>query len=351
MAKKKILYFCSGRSSFVENDLEIITKEYNVGVFVFRPKTKFYTPLSYLKQFFFILKNIFSADAFCCFFGGHHSLLPAVMGFIFRKPCFIFTGGTDCVSFPSIAYGNFSKKVLGKITEISYRFTTHIVPVHKSLVECDYTYQDNDFPKQGFLYFCKDLKTPYTSIDLGFDPNKWENESVKNPNSFITVAAGLGNNYRMALKGIDLILEAAEKFPNAHFSIVGFADVNSLSNKPKNVKTYGLLDSEQLKKLYGEHEFYLQVSMSEGFPNAICEAMLCSCIPIASTVGAMPDIVGDAGFLLDKRDAEKFEKLIVTAMQCDKKIFSKKAKERIESHYPKEVRVKKVLDLFSKIIS
>jgi len=147
MAKKKLLYFCSSRSSFVENDLEIITQKYDVSVFIFHPKTKFYTPFTYCKQFFFILKNIFSADAYCCFFGGHHSLLPAFMGFVFRKPCIIFTGGTDCVSFPSINYGNFSKKILGKITELSYRFATYIVPVHKSLVLCDYTYQDNDFPK------------------------------------------------------------------------------------------------------------------------------------------------------------------------------------------------------------
>ena len=42
--------------------------------------------------------------------------------------------------------------------------------------------------------------------------------------------------------------------------------------------------------------------MSEGFPNALCEAMLSGCIPIVSNVGAMPKIVKETGYLLLKKD-------------------------------------------------
>src|ERR1700722_19097889 len=204
--KKKALYFCAGRSSFVENDLEILSSGFDIKVFVFRPKSSFDTLLVYVKQFFFILGNIFSADILICFFASHHSLLPAFFGKLSGKPCVIVMGGTDCVSFPSIGYGNFSKTGLRGVTKLTYKWADLLLPVHKSLVECNYTYQDGDFNKQGFLYFCPGLKTPYQVINFGFDPEKWNISSKKIPDSFITVAAGLENPYRVKLKGVDLIL-------------------------------------------------------------------------------------------------------------------------------------------------
>jgi glycosyltransferase involved in cell wall biosynthesis len=347
--KKKALYFCAGRSSFVENDLQILSSAFDIKVFVFRPKTSLATIWVYLKQFFFILSNIFSADILVCFFASHHSLLPAFFGRLFGKPSVIVMGGTDCVSFPSIGYGNFSKKGLRMVTKLTYKWATILLPVHKSLIESDYTYQDSDFKKQGFLYFCPDLKTPYQVINFGFDPEKWNIASQKISNSFITVAAGLGNQYRLKLKGIDLILEAAKSFPNAHFTIIGFPDDYKFQDKPNNLTTYPYVSNDELKDLYAKNEFYIQASISEGFPNAICEAMMCGCIPIGSNVGGIPDIIGDTGFVLYKRDSEEFKKLLEQAINCDKSGYSAKARQRIISNYPKDLRKNQLLPLLLKL--
>ena len=347
--KKKALYFCAGRSSFVENDLQILSDEFEIKVFVFRPQSSPDTIWVYARQFFFILSNIFSADILVCFFASHHSLLPAFFGKLFRKPCVIVMGGTDCVSFPSIGYGNFSKKGLRMVTKLTYKWAAILLPVHKSLIECDYTYQDKDYNKQGFLYFCPGLKTPYQEINFGFDPAKWDVSMQKVPNSFITVAAGLENPYRVALKGVDLILGAAESFPNAHFTVIGFPDDYKFTNKPKNLTTYPYVSNDRLKELYGKNEFYLQVSISEGFPNAICEAMMCGCIPIGSNVGAIPDIVGDTGFILEKRDIGKFKEILSRAIDCDKPAFSNKARQRIITNYPKDLRKNQLLPLLTKL--
>ena len=95
---------------------------------------------------------------------------------------------------------------------------------------------------QGKEYtaFCKDIKTPYEVIDYGFDPEKWYSTSEKIPNSFITVASWLENPYRAKLKGVDLILEAANSFPDAHFTIVGFPDNTPLPGNPKKCKNVPL---------------------------------------------------------------------------------------------------------------
>ena len=358
MKRQTIIYFYASRSSFVENDIDILKSKFDVKEFWFNPKTKNHTPLSYIKQKLYLLANIFSCNAMIVMFGGHHSFLPAFFGKLFGKPCLIICGGTDCVSFPSIGYGNFRGGWLSVVTRWSYKLAAHLAPVHKSLAGYAYTYDDSDFKKQGILSFMPDLKTPMTVINYGFDPDKWivrrtpDGESKnKIPDSFITVAAGLEKPYRAKLKGVDLILEAATHFPEATFTIIGCPDDYKLPVRSSNIKTHSFVSNAELKDIYNQHEFYLQVSMSEGFPNAICEAMTCGCIPIGSNVGGIPDIIGDAGFILMKRDAGRFRNLLAEAIRCDKKMFSSKARSRIMEKYPEDLRRGQLLKLVDKLIN
>ena len=57
---------------------------------------------------------------------------------------------------------------------------------------------------------------------------------------------------------------------------------------------------QELKILYNESKFYFQLSNTEGFGVALCEAMLCGCVPIVSDVNFLPSIVGNSGFVLKK---------------------------------------------------
>src|ERR1051325_6850819 len=168
---KTLIYVYTSRSSFVENDITILSEKYKVKEYLFKAKDKSLTPFAYLKQFFCLLANIFSCKAMVVMFGGHQSFLPALFGKVFGKPCLIICGGTDCVAFPSINYGNFKGGILATVTRWSYKLAAHILPVHKSLIEYVYTYSDADFKKQGIKFFIPRLKTPMTVINYGFDPD------------------------------------------------------------------------------------------------------------------------------------------------------------------------------------
>lgn len=339
---KKILYFHNGLSSFVKKDIEIIEKEFELIIFHFDVTNKKKVPFFFIRQFLFILKNLFNSNIYITQFGGYHSVLPSLIAKILRKKSIIVLGGTDCVSFPSIRYGNFFKKGLKIATTISLKNASLLLPVDDTLVEYKYDYQSNDFPFQGYKYFIKNIKTPFKVINNGYDSELWKCTKVKEPQAFVTVGANLGSRFGFQLKGIDLIFEVAPLLPECKFYIVGGSSINH-KVVPRNIILLDPIPNTELADFISSKQFYLQLSMSEGFPNALCEAMLCECIPIVSSVGAMPFIVGDNGYILNKKSTRELISIIEEALNPTKEINTKMIRNRIEQNFNLELRRKTLL--------
>lgn len=265
-------------------------------------------------------------------FAGYHSFLPALVGKLTHKPFVIILGGTDSVVIPSINYGILSKGLIGKFARWSYKLTSQFAPVHESLIYSQNTYcEEAQF--QGVKHYVPGIKADFTVIHNGYDAEKFTRRPVARiKNSFITVAFDLHRPHLLKLKGVDLILSIAPSFPDCHFTIVGLSNATSC---PNNVTLLPAINQEALVEALSKHEFYFQLSLSEGFPNALCEAMLCNCIPIVSNVASMPEIVGDAGFLLMKRDATMLKALISNeVLNCDKHVLADRARKNILENYP-----------------
>ncbi len=330
-------------------DIEILQEKYDVKEFFFDTTTKSNYIFQFIKQKLFILANIFGAKLIVCQFAGHYSFLPILYAKLFYKRSVIVAGGTDCVAFPSINYGNFNTRLMRFTTSFSFKNCDLILPVHQTLVEYDYTYQPNDFPKQGFTYFIKGLKTKVEVIHNGYDSKKWFCNSVKEKASFITIGAGLGSRFGFNLKGIDLIFEIAPKFPETFFYIVGGSSIKTKA--PANVKLLENIPNDQIQPLLSKMQFYLQLSLSEGFPNALSEGMLCECVPIVSNVGGMPEIVSDCGYILKHKNIDELESLIRSALNNnDVNTLGKKARKRIEENYTFDSRKNKLLSALKKLV-
>jgi glycosyltransferase involved in cell wall biosynthesis len=82
------------------------------------------------------------------------------------------------------------------------------------------------------------------------------------------------------------------------------------------------------------------LSVWEGFPSAPCEAMLCECVPIASPVAALPEIIGDTGYILERKDPDQLEALIAQALTSDLDLLGRKARQRIMERFPPTERLK-----------
>ncbi len=77
----------------------------------------------------------------------------------------------------------------------------------------------------------------------------------------------------------------------------------------------GNQNQETIKKGYQESHFLILPSLSEGWPKVVAESMFWACLPIASKVSCVPNMMGngDRGILLDlklEEDVKKIESIL-----------------------------------------
>jgi len=346
--KPILLYFHPGMATFIQKDLEIISKDWRIVLFEFRQSQKQLIPWEFLRQFLFLVRYSFIAKRLVCMFGGYHSLLPAMFGWMVKIPVWIILGGYDCYSFPEIKYGAFHKKWFSKVVSLSYRLADLLSPVHQSMIDEPYTYYNSGFPRQGFRYFIPDLKTEVITINNGYEPEKFPDLELKRtPKSFLTVARDTtGSTYFR--KGIDLILEVAPLFPDFSFTIIGKPPSQDLPCA-KNVHFMPPVSYYELKNIYNRHEYYLQLSIAEGFPNALSEAMLCGCIPIGSNVFGIPGLIGDTGFILKRRDLALLKALFTQIQNDDLNRLEGKARKRVSELFNLKLREDAILKVLAEL--
>jgi glycosyltransferase involved in cell wall biosynthesis len=353
--KTTIVYIYPWKASFIQKDIEFLSRAYRVVSPSHVWVNKNLIPLRFVQQFFFLLRNIFSCRGIFVMFGGYWSLLPALFGKVTGKPVYIIPGGTDCVSFPSLDYGSLRKPLLSRFIKWSFQYCNCLLPVDESLVYCDYHYYEKaDYKNQGFRFFFPEIKTRHQVVYNGFDPAFFDGPAhARIPDSFIVVAP-VGDMVRFKLKGIDIVLELAASFRQCSFTLIGVTGnvAGQLVDVPGNVKILPFVPQDELKQYLLKTEFVLQLSISEGFPNSLGEAMLCGCIPVGSSVGAIPNIIGDTGFVMESSNInyirEKFRQVL--ALSPEERVEAgKRARSRIIENFHISRREKQFYDLISQM--
>ena len=340
MKKARLIYVTSALSSFVRVDLNFLSLSYDVRVNHYPWQKKWMVPLLMIRQFAFFTVNAFSCRAIVVSSGGYWSIVPAICGQLFSIPVFIILNGSDCAAIPELSYGNLRKPLLKKVTGKSLRYAGMLLPVSDSLVYTENTYFNREQPIiLGFRHFFPEVKTNYRVIHNGLDGDFWQPPPgiSKEPDTFVSVFSPS----QFLLKGGDLILSMAAKFPECRFYMAGVQAPAGLTDPPPNVFFLGRLNAAELRELYSKGRFHFQLSVFEGFGCTLCEAMLCQCIPIGSEVNMIPEIIGGSGFILKNREADLLEQLINTARAtANKDELGRQARTRILERYPVENRAR-----------
>jgi glycosyltransferase involved in cell wall biosynthesis len=343
MRKPKVLLVTPSFQSFVQQDIVFLSKNFDLTIDSYNWKRKELAPIFMVQQFFNVLININNMDLVLVHFGGYWSFFPGLLGKLFQKPVYIILHGTDCAAIPELNYGSLRIPLLKWFCKKSYDWATRLLPVSHSLVS-----SGNDFfqkgitIKNGFQHHFPFLKTPYSVIPNGFDPEFWKpNQNIsKSPNTFLAVLS----SEQYMLKGGDLIMELAKRFPECIFKIAGMNKPELFNLKSENVHFLGNLNPEKLKAEYQKVNFYFQLSVFEGFGCALCEAMLCGCTPIGSKVNIIPEIIGETGYILEHRDINILEKLIRRILELPQASqINLNARQRIIEKYSLENRKKMLL--------
>lgn len=336
-----ILYCYPRRSTFIERDVSGLAASFEVRTNELRADPAYLLPLRLFQQFIWLIRNRSWTRDCICHFSGYHAVLPTLL----CRRTFIILAGSDCASIPSIGYGAHARRLLGRATGLAASGATRLLPVHERLMRRHQTYSDAVPSEQGLAAFARVDHVPWTVVPYGFDASFWCPDSTvdRDPGLFVCVPGPVAPENRLhALKGIDLVLKIAERIPQARFLVVGLADTAAYKSASPNVEFIGRLPPEQLRDLYRSSSFHLQLSLSEGMPNALCEAMLCGCIPLVSAVSSMPDIVRGAGRVLERKDVDQAvrictELLAMTAEQ--RAIRSHGSRERIRAEFPMNRRI------------
>lgn len=86
-----------------------------------------------------------------------------------------------------------------------------------------------------------------------------------------------------------------------------------------NIIITGYIDREDLAPLYTGAALFVYPSLYEGFGLPLLEAMQCGCPVISSTASSLPEVVGDAGILVEPMDlkglAASMERLLAAKTQ------------------------------------
>jgi glycosyltransferase involved in cell wall biosynthesis len=312
----RLLYVHSRKASFVAIDRDILAERFEIDD-LYQPG-RVPNPLA-------VIRGVLKADLVFGWFASWHTFLPITLAWLLRKPSVMVIGGFDTANMPDIGYGHQRGGLRRHASRWIFRRATRLITHSRySLSEIE---RNTPIPPERV-----------TVVHLGV-PDPFEEEPGDKERSALTV--GAIDRSTLVQKGQLPFVQAASELPDVRFVFAGkWLDdaVDELrAVAPRNVELTGWLSDDALHAAYRRAAVYVQASRHEGFGLAVAEAMLAGCVPVVMNVTAMPEVVGDAGVLIESQEPAAVADGIRRALAMGPDAAAR-ARARILTAFPMESR-------------
>ena len=319
--KKRILFVHNSNPSFVQIDRTILAERYEIEDL--RQPGRIPNPLR-------VIRGVARAHLVFGWWASWHTFLPFTLAWLVRKPSVLIVGGFDTANMPEIGFGyqigGLRRHASRWIMRRSKRLVTFS---HFSLGEIE-----RNTPISP---------TRVTVVHLGV-PDPFGEPAGSKEREALTV--GGVNERTLVQKGQLAFVQAAAELPDVRFTLAGAWLDDSVERlrdlAAENVLLTGWLSQDELEAGYRRAAVYVQASRHEGFGLAVAEAMLAGCVPVVMNATAMPEVVGDAGVLIESQRAEDVAAGVRRALELGAE-GGLRARERILGSFPMERRREGIL--------
>jgi glycosyltransferase involved in cell wall biosynthesis len=318
----RILLVHLGLASFVRKDLEILRQAHDV-----RPLR--FTGVRSLPA---LWSGVRWSDVTFSWFGTIHALFTVAASRMLRRKSVVVSGGYDVAKTPLLPqYGPLSKR--HKRWGIFFVFAN-----------ADLILSVSEFNRHETIANAKADPARVQLVYHGFDSDKFRPLPwVRRERAAVTV--GHVGRLSWLAKGLNVFAQSAHYLPDVPFTIVGphnseaaMAYLRRLASP--NVHFAGGLYGDDLVAKLSSAQVYVQPSIRESFGCAVAEAMLCGCVPVVSRRGALPEVVGDCGFYVDRLEPASVAEQVERALVSD---LGNNARQRVLTSFPLERRRRDIL--------
>ncbi len=323
--KPNILFTATFSTSFIQEDIALLKKNYSLSVIINYGIT---TLLRYFKE---IQHN----DVTFSWFASVYSSLLIAFAKLFNKKSVLVLGGIDVADLKEYNYGIWNSRWKSII-------------VRYGIMHADVVLAVDEFIKKEAMRLAKYDGNNIRVLPTGYDGNFWQPHGKKE--SSVLMVASCPDMVRVKIKGVDFFLDVATHNPNVQFILVGVAENISSQSQlqiPTNVKIIPKISKNELLSHYQKAKVYAQLSFREGLPNALCEAMLCECVPIGTNVGGIPTAIGTTGNIIPYGDVSAATTAIKNALSDSE--AGKNARKRILQFFTIDEREQQLQNIISNL--
>jgi glycosyltransferase involved in cell wall biosynthesis len=312
----RVLFVHSRKASFVAIDRAILAERCEI--------EDLYQP-GRLPNPVAVVMGVVRSDLVFGWFASWHTFFPITLAWLLRKPSVLVIGGFDTANMPDIGYGHQRGGVRRWASRwIMRRARRLITNSEYSLSEIE---RNTPIPPARVTVVHHGVPDPFGEL-----PKDKRREAL---------TVGAIDRTTLVQKGQLPFVRAAAELPEVSFVFAGKWLDDAIDElraaAPANVEFTGWLSEAGLHERYRRASAYVQASRHEGFGLAVAEAMLAGCVPVVVNATAMPEVVGDAGVLIDSQRTSDVAGGIRRALELGPEA-GQSARDRILTAFPMKRR-------------